>query len=784
MASEPLERLWVEINALMQPFVDQFRQGLDEAASEAGKSAEEIERIFMKKFLSAFKKDMEGFAPDLQKFMEQAFQRMELKDLGFREALSEEFNLVAKEGKVLNMTLKEITEEVGRLTDLMVQQAEEAFPAVIEKIKEHKQLTDEDTEGIRQRLIELRLASDGTVDFRKKLDEFMKSELDVEKSAKKKTRAIKDQTKEVKRDQKAMSNMGKTATRLIKRFASMFIGIYALRRAFNALSRTIQESIALYMETVDETGALVNVMSNLDKQTQRAQLQIGRLATPFNILGKAIKAIGMQLFAILLERVIKISLQLVETIIIMVHHYKNFKSIIELAALTIKKTFVGAFLIFLEVAKGILKAIKPITDFLGGALARAADGAAKAIDNMQQSIAESTDSWKTQEQILQDMEDEYRQAAKSINELRAAWANLTDLAEETSLEKLIASRLKKAFDDILKAADESRRKAEDALEKRLDDIGRRMGLRRADAQRDLARDLVDIEKDAYEDRVKASVDFQERQFRLTEDFKLKMLELEERFLFDLEDAVRERDARGVLMLQRKFNLEKAQLERTKNIRTKRLKEDFKNELVEIEREREIRKLERLDEYEEQLADLREQEDRLREEARIQFDRRMTEISDQINSKLNLLVEGFSAELRLTRQELLLVYEEYLAAYGPDGYITAVYKYWQSVLASGVSQPTVGGGGGGGGARAFQRGGSFIATSPTLISVGEGQSERVDITPFSQASGRPRGGFRGGGLEGGEGRVEVDVNLGEGLVGEIVDETMDQVADVIVRVNRK
>jgi hypothetical protein len=85
-----------------------------------------------------------------------------------------------------------------------------------------------------------------------------------------------------------------------------------------------------------------------------------------------------------------------------------------------------------------------------------------------------------------------------------------------------------------------------------------------------------------------------------------------------------------------------------------------------------------------------------------------------------------------------------------------------------------------GTTSFQRGGSFIATSPQLIEVGESSPERVTITPLSGATGQPRGGGSGGDRGG---KVEVNIGLDDGLVGEIVDQSMNEMADVVISINR-
>ena len=80
----------------------------------------------------------------------------------------------------------------------------------------------------------------------------------------------------------------------------------------------------------------------------------------------------------------------------------------------------------------------------------------------------------------------------------------------------------------------------------------------------------------------------------------------------------------------------------------------------------------------------------------------------------------------------------------------------------------------------QRGGSFVATGPQSLSVGEGRPERVDITPLSGGTGKPSAGFRGGG--GGE-KIGIDLNVDASdlLVVEVADQTMQEIAEVFVNV---
>jgi len=83
---------------------------------------------------------------------------------------------------------------------------------------------------------------------------------------------------------------------------------------------------------------------------------------------------------------------------------------------------------------------------------------------------------------------------------------------------------------------------------------------------------------------------------------------------------------------------------------------------------------------------------------------------------------------------------------------------------------------------FQRGGSFIATGERNITVGE-RPEAVDITPMSASTGRPIAGFGGGGRRD-EMEINLNVDADDRLIVEVVDQTMTEMADVIVNVSQK
>ena len=353
----------------------------------------------------------------------------------------------------------------------------------------------------------------------------------------------------------------------------------------------------------------------------------------------------------------------------------------------------------------------------------------------------------------------------------------------------IAAEIEKLQQRFDEATARIQQRLADTMAKITIDFGRR----RKDAALDLTRDLRDIDKDAQKNVVDTTMDHQENLFRLEEDHKLRMKRLEEQFLFDLEDAVRERDARGVLMAIRRFNQQKKEAEQDKGIRTKRLKEDFKRELQEIELERRRRRAERFLEFTEQSDDLAEQEARKREDALAAFARAERDLEAANRRKVEILAKGFLEQFKATNISLNELFDLLAAYLAPGGFVSLLYdsiaaeaaalNLVPNISLSGQTSATFDPIGATVGTGGRQRGGTFFAVSPTLLPVGE-IPERVDITPLSQGTGLPRAGFEGGAGGAGKTDINLEVMLEDGLEAHLVDQTMDGVANVLLNIGRK
>lgn len=386
-------------------------------------------------------------------------------------------------------------------------------------------------------------------------------------------------------------------------------------------------------------------------------------------------------------------------------------------------------------------------------------------------------------------EGEFRQAFDRIDDhlrnlfgdpqVEDTFGQFADAAEEMSL------RVSEAFDDASDAIEDAVERWEAGVERaqqrladRLEDIDRDLRDRLFDLRIDLQRDLEDIDRDAAEDRLRTIRDAQVEEIRAREDHARAVRELEIRYLFDLEDAVRERDARQVLLLRRNFREQRRQLDEEFGLNDKRRKEDLALELADLERRRIIRRNERIIAAQEEAEDLRRQAERRRQDAERRYRRELRDLQTNINRRLRLVAQGIQNELNLTAQGLEALYKMLQNAFGSGGWVEAFYRNYSRLMSSpGVVVPGQGGLDAEKLARIGlrQRGGTVFATSPTLIGVGEGRPERLDVTPMSH--GRPSAGF--GGAGGGRAVIEVRVDASERLVVDVADFVENDIADVMV-----
>jgi len=396
-------------------------------------------------------------------------------------------------------------------------------------------------------------------------------------------------------------------------------------------------------------------------------------------------------------------------------------------------------------------------------------------------------------------------AERWIAETVSRFGRLGDVedAAAQSTERM-AERMRAAFDDLRGVFGELASRIKNTLK---------------DIDEAYQADLLELNEDTLRERQKKTEDYAREEERDLQDHLLKMRRMEEDYLLELEDAVRARDARQVLLLMRRHRIDVRRADEDVQIRRRQRREDFQAELQDMEEQANLR----------------------RRELQLEWQDRRQRALEEHEAYAKQLIEQWIRENGITAEGLQQLHDMLLAAFGPGGWEVALFDQAARIVvkageqmanamknmvegmaksvqaAVSVVQKTLawmaservgmgqqrssvsagqmgsaigagiagfwGGGAGTGGnpyTGGYQGGGDFVATGPRTIRVGEGRPEAVSIRPFS-GSGAAAGGQGGGGRA----KMEIDLNVKADprLIVEATEAAMSEVADVFINITR-
>lgn len=437
---------------------------------------------------------------------------------------------------------------------------------------------------------------------------------------------------------------------------------------------------------------------------------------------------------------------------------------------------------------------------------------------------------EAQEQFQEDSTDLWDEYQKDLLELSEDhWAKERELFDEWAKDYLEAQH--EHEENVVQLIDENeanlaaieedwKKKREEANTQYLNDV--------ADTWRDYYRSIEDAQRDYANNMEEAEIAFQER-----------MRKLREGFLFDLEDALRARDARQVLQLIRRYNLSTTQAEREYQQQKEKMARDFQRQMEDLARQRDERLAMLYEELQQRLLaiDAEREEEKKREAERYakeqeeekrrwiekqtelaarykeasdkedadyqeRVDKRnqrygedLQSLKDHLADRYKEIAKALADEVGVTQESMNAVLTALANALGPGSTAELIYGYYvgyvnraaqQAATAMGyiaglqqmiatmfpTMYPTLPGPNLPGQAE----GGAYIADRPTRTTFGEAGPELAAFIPLRSGA-RPTMSVGGG--EGG-GRVQVEISLDEYLEGRIIDTTLDNVADVIIR----
>lgn len=392
--------------------------------------------------------------------------------------------------------------------------------------------------------------------------------------------------------------------------------------------------------------------------------------------------------------------------------------------------------------------------------------------------------------------------------------------------------------DIADINEEHRQKQlelEQDYQDRLAEIAKQSQFDVIDAQRKLSQNIEDLNRDTQYKLEDAQQKYREEELKAERDYQEKLRRLREEFLFDLEDALRERDALQVLRLIRRYNLDKEQLERQTEEEKQQRQEKLDNEIADIQLAKE-RRLEELQiEHQRRLEEINIQAEREREEARINRDKALAEeeeawqqkqlerglqyeqeVADLQNNLLNKITDAITSWLKqneeITGQYATAIGNALAATFGPGGTAESQFNYFSGMIQNATQQaidainqmqkmeaqvasqskgysptwPTTPTGGyqhpSNYGMPSYAEGGTLIARKPTVALFGEKSPEIATFTPISKLS-SSNGVPQLGSAMGANGKVKIELYLSPDLEARIVDTSLDQAAGVFAEIMR-
>lgn len=393
----------------------------------------------------------------------------------------------------------------------------------------------------------------------------------------------------------------------------------------------------------------------------------------------------------------------------------------------------------------------------------------------------------------------------AIEEAEQMESELPPIAEELAdklldIEKDFEDRSADAWEDYLRDKEDLLikygQKAEDIerqLAQKLEDLNIKVPQQNADAWTDYYQDLEDVNT-WYNQAVKdANYDHQQDLLKAEEDFQNKMRDLRQSFLFDLEDAVRERDAKQAMLLIRKYNFDKQQAEQDREDNQEEINNNYKQELADLKVQKARKLAELKDELNQKLAQIQLEYQRELEELAIwkqreyeerelwykqeseqiwdNYQDQMSDLRTQRNREIEDLADYLKDKYNYNKKWMDALYEYTKYIIGNDGLLTQLWKNYYALTSSSSTIPNLtpkqkfswGG--------SYANGGEVTAYKPTLALFGERPGgERATFTPLNKSGGA-------------QGKMQIELLLSPDLEARIVDNAIGEFADVMVSVEK-
>lgn len=379
-----------------------------------------------------------------------------------------------------------------------------------------------------------------------------------------------------------------------------------------------------------------------------------------------------------------------------------------------------------------------------------------------------------------------------------------DIEVDSSFGSKYTEAVKEAEEKVTEIMKEAREKREDSardhankiadlsrdLERKLSDIARSLRDKMEDAQKDYGDKITDINSDTDKKIAEAKQDSYKKSIEAEQKYQDELKNLRERYLMDLEEALRARDARQILKLMKQYALDRNKAVENRDKEREEAKSESAQKIRDLEEERK----EKLAQAAKDLADKIKQaqfaakrerreagiaHQRALEDARQAYQRQLAEQRLFLQRKLADLAASIASEYKLTAAGQAAIRNIIAtSAGGSQGASSAQYTSATPTVSSTWAQAGLYGTGG------MAEGGTFLATRPATINVGENRPEVITATPLGKPGKDISKVFTNGSVGGGSsGQIEVGLTLSPDLEARIISQTLSETADVILKINR-
>lgn len=295
-------------------------------------------------------------------------------------------------------------------------------------------------------------------------------------------------------------------------------------------------------------------------------------------------------------------------------------------------------------------------------------------------------------------------------------------------------------------------------------------------------------------------------------FQEQLRQLREKFLFDLEDALRERDARQVLRLTRQYQMDVENTTKEAHLAAQERQRAHEEEMRQLSEQHAERLRLLAQAYEQEIAMIHLQEQQKMEDAALAYARDQADAKKAAADRIEQMALDFARQYNLTQQQAAALVKMLQGYFGTSGPVAKIYDnlYQYIMRLVGLANAALGalgnatnyvpgGGAPAGGSTAgtnyvpggHAKGGSFLATKATSAIFGEAGPELATFTPINQISQHQQNvskalsdiNINTNQQQGAAGNLELVVTLDPNLKAEIVNESMYNVSTIVREVNR-